>query len=251
MLEIDLGSVIVAARTGIPALLRRPEPRAGRFLAVASAAATRGLPMLAAYCAAKAGVAGLVRALAAELRGTGVTANAVSPGSTATATLDESARLYALESAEAFSAQQPLDRLIRPEEVAEMLVWLGGAGEQRGHRRRGAGGRRARPVTPPGATSARSGAGAGPGRRPRRPARAAARPMSGSSSTQGSGVTATAGCSSAARRSGPAAHARRPRGGRGAARRGAPARPPARSAGASSTRASRTPGRRPRRASPM
>src|SRR6185312_12189057 len=58
VLEIDLGSVVVAARTGIPALLRRPEPRAGRFLAVASAAATRGLPMLAAYCAAKAGVAG-------------------------------------------------------------------------------------------------------------------------------------------------------------------------------------------------
>jgi len=93
VLDTDLGSVCVAARTGIPALLRRPDPRAGRFLAVASAAATRGLPMLAAYCAAKAGVTGLVRALAADLRGTGVTANAVSPGSTATATLDESARL--------------------------------------------------------------------------------------------------------------------------------------------------------------
>jgi SDR family mycofactocin-dependent oxidoreductase len=124
VLEGDLGTVLVAARTGIPALLRRPEPRAGRFLAVASAAATRGLPLLAAYCAAKAGVTGLVRALAAELRGTGVTANAVSPGSTATATLDESARLYALESAEAFSDQQPLARLIEPDEVAAMLVWL-------------------------------------------------------------------------------------------------------------------------------
>jgi len=124
VLDGDLGTVLVAARTGIPALLRRPEPRAGRFLAVASAAATRGLPLLAAYCAAKAGVTGLVRALAAELRGTGVTANAVSPGSTATATLDESARLYALESAEAFSDQQPLARLIEPDEVAAMLVWL-------------------------------------------------------------------------------------------------------------------------------
>ena len=70
--------------------------------------------MLAAYCAAKAGVTGLVRALAAELRGTGVTANAVSPGSTATPILDESARLYGLESAEAFAAQQPLGRLIEP-----------------------------------------------------------------------------------------------------------------------------------------
>jgi SDR family mycofactocin-dependent oxidoreductase len=128
VLEVDLQSVFVAARVGIPALLRRPQPRSGRFVAVASAAATRGLPLLAAYCAAKAGVAGLVRALAAELRGTGVTANAVSPGSTETPILDESARLYGLESAGAFSAQQPLNRLIQPEEVAEAIVWLAGLG---------------------------------------------------------------------------------------------------------------------------
>jgi SDR family mycofactocin-dependent oxidoreductase len=126
VLEGNLQSALVAARLGIPALLRRPEPRSGRFVAVASAAATRGLPMLAAYCAAKAGVTGLVRALAAELRGSGITANAVSPGSTRTPILDESARLYGLESAEAFSAQQPLDRLIRPEEVAEAILWLAG-----------------------------------------------------------------------------------------------------------------------------
>ena len=127
VLDANLRSVLVASRVCIPALLRRPEPRAGRFVAVASAAATRGLPLLAAYCAAKAGVTGLVRALAAELRGTGVTANAVSPGSTATPILDESARLYGLESAEAFSSQQPLARLIRPEEVAATIVWLAGA----------------------------------------------------------------------------------------------------------------------------
>ena len=100
VLDIDLGGVLNLARVAVPALLRRPEPRRGRFIAVASAAATRGLPKLAAYCAAKAGVAGFVRALATELRGTGVTANALSPGSTATAILDESARLYGLPSAE-------------------------------------------------------------------------------------------------------------------------------------------------------
>jgi SDR family mycofactocin-dependent oxidoreductase len=128
VLEVDLHAVLVAARVGIPALLRRPEPRTGRFVAVASAAATRGLPMLAAYCAAKAGVVGLVRGLAAELQGTGITANAVSPGSTHTPILDESARLYGLESAEAFAVQQPLERLIRPQEVAEAIVWLAGPG---------------------------------------------------------------------------------------------------------------------------
>jgi NAD(P)-dependent dehydrogenase (short-subunit alcohol dehydrogenase family) len=107
VLDIDLGGVLNLARAAIPALLRRPQPRSGRFLAVASAAATRGLPMLAAYCAAKAGVAGLIRALAAELGGTGVTANAVSPGSTDTAILAESARLYGLPGAESWAGADP------------------------------------------------------------------------------------------------------------------------------------------------
>ncbi len=126
VLDTDLGGVLALARAAIPALLRRPEPRSGRFLAVASAAATRGLPMLAAYCAAKAGVTGLVRALAAELGGTGITANAVSPGSTDTPILAESARLYGLPGAESFAAQQPVHRLLEPDEVAAALVWLAG-----------------------------------------------------------------------------------------------------------------------------
>jgi SDR family mycofactocin-dependent oxidoreductase len=126
VLEVDLHGVVALARVAIPALLRRPAPRSGRFLVVSSAAATRGLPMLAAYCAAKAGVNGLVRGLATELRGTGVTASCVSPGSTRTRVLDESARLYGLAGAEEFAAQQPLDRLLEPEEVAAALVWLAG-----------------------------------------------------------------------------------------------------------------------------
>src|SRR5207244_13572468 len=88
LLDVNLGGVLNLARVAVPALLRRPAPRRGRFIAVASAAATRGMPMLAAYSAAKAGVTGFVRALAAELGGTGVTANAVSPGSTQTPILE-------------------------------------------------------------------------------------------------------------------------------------------------------------------
>jgi len=126
LLDVNLGGVLNLARVAVPALLRRPAPRRGRFIAVASAAATRGMPMLAAYSAAKAGVAGFIRALAAELGGTGVTANAVSPGSTATPALDESARLYALPAAESFAIQQPLGRLLRPEEVAAVIAFLAG-----------------------------------------------------------------------------------------------------------------------------
>jgi NAD(P)-dependent dehydrogenase (short-subunit alcohol dehydrogenase family) len=73
-------------------------------------------------------VAGFIRALAVELGGTGVTANAVSPGSTDTPILAESARLYGLPDAESFAAQQPLGRLLRPDEVAAVLAFLAGDG---------------------------------------------------------------------------------------------------------------------------
>jgi SDR family mycofactocin-dependent oxidoreductase len=128
MIDINLGGTINLARAAMPALLRRPEPRSGRFVAVASAAATRGLPLLAAYCAAKSGVAGLIRALGSELGGTGVTANAVSPGSTDGAMLDESARLYNLPAAEAFAFQQPIGRLLTPDEIATVIAFLAGPG---------------------------------------------------------------------------------------------------------------------------
>jgi NAD(P)-dependent dehydrogenase (short-subunit alcohol dehydrogenase family) len=119
---------MTAARVGIPALLRRPAPRQGRFIAIASAASFRGLPGLAASCAAKAGVSGFIRALGADLRGTGITAAAVAPGSTDTPILAESARLYGIEGAPAFATQQPIERLIEPAEIAAAIVWLCGSG---------------------------------------------------------------------------------------------------------------------------
>jgi SDR family mycofactocin-dependent oxidoreductase len=130
LVEANLQTVVTAAQVGIPALLRRAPPRNGRFLAVSSAAAHRALPMIATYSAAKAGVEALIRTLAAELDGSGVTANTVRPGSTATPMLDESARLYALESPASFADQQPIRRLIEPVEVARALLWL--AGEESG-----------------------------------------------------------------------------------------------------------------------
>jgi SDR family mycofactocin-dependent oxidoreductase len=59
------GTWQLAAAAG-PALLRRPEPRSGRFVAVASAAGHRGLWHLAAYNTSKHAVVGLVLGLAAD-----------------------------------------------------------------------------------------------------------------------------------------------------------------------------------------
>src|SRR5262249_18525531 len=94
---------------------------------------------------------------AAELADSGVTANAVSPGSTATPILDESARLYRLPGAEAFAGQQPAGRLLDPAEMAAVLGFLArpasagraparrprARGQRRGPRAGGAGARAA------------------------------------------------------------------------------------------------------------
>jgi SDR family mycofactocin-dependent oxidoreductase len=128
LLEVNLESVILAGRLVTPSLLGRPRPRSGRFVAVTSSGATRGMPGLAAYSAAKAGVEGFVRGLAADLHGSGVTANAVAPGSTDTPLLTESARLFDLPSPRDFAPRQPLERLLAPQEVAATIAFLLGPG---------------------------------------------------------------------------------------------------------------------------
>jgi SDR family mycofactocin-dependent oxidoreductase len=126
MFGVNVEGVWRLAKAAVPALLERPAPRQGRFVAVSSAGGTLGLPLLAGYSAAKHAVVGLVRSLAAELGPHGVTANAVAPGSTATAMLDASAHVYGLDGTAEFATHHQLDRLVDPDEVAALLAWLAG-----------------------------------------------------------------------------------------------------------------------------
>jgi SDR family mycofactocin-dependent oxidoreductase len=126
LLAINLEGTWRLAKAAIPALLARPEPRQGRFVAVASAGGSVGIYLLAAYSAAKHGVIGLVRSLAAELGPHGITANAVAPGSTSTAMLEASAAMYGLGSPGDLAQQHLLPRLLTPDEPAAMIAWLCG-----------------------------------------------------------------------------------------------------------------------------
>jgi SDR family mycofactocin-dependent oxidoreductase len=123
MLRTNLFGVRHLADVCVPAMI---DAGGGRFVAIASAAALRAMPRLAAYSAAKAAVVGYVRALAADLAGTGVTANTVCPGSTRGPMLAASAAVYDLQDQESFAAQALLRRLLSPGEVAAAVAWLCG-----------------------------------------------------------------------------------------------------------------------------
>jgi SDR family mycofactocin-dependent oxidoreductase len=123
MLRVNLFGVRYVADACLPPMI---EAGAGRFVAVSSAAALRAMPRLAAYSAAKGAVVSYVRALAADLAGTGVTANVVCPGSTRGPMLAASAAVYDLPDQEAFAAQALLRRLLEPSEVAAAVAWLCG-----------------------------------------------------------------------------------------------------------------------------
>ena len=102
-----------------------------RLIAIASTAGLKGYGYVAPYCAAKHGVIGLVRAVAAELAQTAVTVNAVCPGFTDTPMLEQSIANIAdktgmsRDDARASLAKiNPQNRFITPREIAETVLWL-------------------------------------------------------------------------------------------------------------------------------
>jgi SDR family mycofactocin-dependent oxidoreductase len=122
--DVNVTGVRHLAAAAVPVLLEALAPRPGRFVAVASAAGLLGLRRLSGYSASKHAVIGLIKALAADLAGTGITANAVCPGSTRTPMLKASAAVYGMSSVEEFASQQLTERLLEPTEPAALITWL-------------------------------------------------------------------------------------------------------------------------------
>jgi SDR family mycofactocin-dependent oxidoreductase len=124
--DVNVNGVRQLASAAVPVLLEEAKPRQGRLVAVASTAGVLGLPRLSAYSASKHAVIGYVRSLAADLAGSGITANAICPGSTRGPMLDASAAVYDLASTEEFASHHLVQRLLEPAEPAALIAWLCG-----------------------------------------------------------------------------------------------------------------------------
>jgi SDR family mycofactocin-dependent oxidoreductase len=124
VLDVNVTGVFHVLQAAVPRLLAAPAPRRGRVVVIASAASGRGLPSMGAYAASKHAVVGLVRSTAADLADSGITCNAVAPGSTDTAILAASAAVYGLGSPQEFAVHHTERRLLSPDEVADAVAWL-------------------------------------------------------------------------------------------------------------------------------
>ncbi len=95
----------------------------GRIMALSSSVIAKSTPTYGAYIASKAGVEGLVKVLAAEMRGRQVSVNAIAPGPVATPLFLEG---KSKEQIEQLSKIAPFERLGQPEDIAHVVSFLAG-----------------------------------------------------------------------------------------------------------------------------
>ncbi|MEG3164368.1 SDR family oxidoreductase [Sphingomonas sp. PB2P19] len=125
-IAINMTAMFRTIRAVLPGMLARG---GGAIVNVSSiASSVKGIPNRFAYGATKAGVIGLTKAVAADFVGQGIRCNAICPGTIDTPSLQQ--RLhdtgdYAAAQA-AFVARQPMGRLGRAEEIANLALYLAG-----------------------------------------------------------------------------------------------------------------------------
>lgn len=117
VIDVDLTAAFRLARASLRGMVRR---RWGRLVAITSVVGTTGNPGQANYAAAKAGLVGMSKALAAEVAQRGITVNCVAPGFIATAM---TAGLTP-EQKERIATSIPMGRVGAPDEVASGVLFL-------------------------------------------------------------------------------------------------------------------------------
>jgi len=126
--DVNATGAFLCTRAALGGMIERGD---GRIVTVASVAGLYGARYTAAYAASKHAAVGLMRATAAEVAGTGVTANAVCPAYVDTDMTERTvANIVAKtsrtedEARSELESMTPLGRLLEPEEVASAVVFL-------------------------------------------------------------------------------------------------------------------------------
>ena len=120
VLDTNLKAVFRVSRAAIKPMMKQ---RFGRIISITSVVGASGNPGQVNYAAAKAGVAGMARALARELGSRGITVNCVAPGFIDT---DMTANLPQAQQ-EALQSQIPLGHLGKPADIAHAVAYLASA----------------------------------------------------------------------------------------------------------------------------
>jgi 3-oxoacyl-[acyl-carrier protein] reductase len=120
VIDLNLGAAFRLTRAALRGMLRR---RHGRIVCITSGVGVLGNPGQANYAAAKAGMIGMAKSIAAEVAARGITVNCVAPGFIATAMTEA---LSEEQTARA-NAAIPLGRFGTPEEVAAAVLYLASA----------------------------------------------------------------------------------------------------------------------------
>ena len=124
MLRIDLSSVFYISQRAMPHLIERR----GNIVSIASAAGLTGLPYIAAYAAAKAGVIALTRSMAVEFAPDGVRVNAIAPGGVKTPMHAKSTDPVGVDQAMVQKLGErhwpKLGELCEPEDIALAIAYL-------------------------------------------------------------------------------------------------------------------------------
>jgi 3-oxoacyl-[acyl-carrier protein] reductase len=121
VLQVNLTGPFLLMQAVIPAMRAR---RAGVIVNLSSNVVQRFPALSAAYTASKCGLDALTRVLAREEGANGIRINSIAPGPIETDMLRETLDTMGPEKAQAFINSVPLQRLGRPEEIAEMVRFL-------------------------------------------------------------------------------------------------------------------------------
>lgn len=119
VIAVNLTATFKLSRNALKGMMKK---RFGRIINISSVVGTTGNPGQANYCASKAGMAGMSKAMAAEVASRGITVNCVAPGFIATPMTD------ALndQQRERILANIPAGRLGSPEDIASAVAFLAG-----------------------------------------------------------------------------------------------------------------------------